>query len=237
MTVTAPPKHMRRSPPSRGRGGARSRIAAAVTAVALIPLAVLLFDAATGGLGPNPIESITHRTGWWGLALILATLAVTPLRRMTGWNRIIQARKPLGLCAFAYVTLHFLTYITLDQWFALSYVLEDIAERPYITVGFTAFVFLIPLAATSTKTAIRRLGKRWKQIHQLIYPAAVLGVLHFLWLVKADTREPLAFGAVLAVLLLLRIPALSRALRPNRPRVSAPVTPVPPTSPDTHATG
>ncbi len=236
MTVSAPVKGDRRRP-VRGGGGAKSRITVGITAAAMIPLVVLLFDLATGRIGPNPIESITHRTGWWGLALLVATLSITPIRRISGWNRLIQVRKPLGLCAFAYVTLHFLTYITLDQWFALTYVLEDIAERPYITVGFTAFLLLIPLAATSTARAIRRLGKRWKTIHQLIYPAAVLGVIHYLWLVKADTREPLAFGAVLAVLFLLRVPALTRALRPTRSRSSAPVSPVRPASPDTQATG
>jgi methionine sulfoxide reductase heme-binding subunit len=204
----------RRAKPQEGRSRERATIRAATAAAALIPLAVLLWDAATGDLGVEPIETITHRTGWWGLTLLMATLSVTPIRRLTGWNRLIQARKPLGLVAFSYVCLHFLTYIVLDQWFGWSYIVEDIVERPFITVGFTAFVLLIPLAATSTARAIRRLGgKRWKRIHQLIYPAAVLAVLHFLWLVKADTREPLLFGGVLVVLLAMRIPAIAGALR------------------------
>ena len=192
----------------------RLGITAAVTLTAAVPFAVLLWDALTGDLGVEPIETITHRTGWWGLTLLVATLAITPLRRITGANRLIQVRKPLGLMAFFYVSMHFLTYIILDQWLGWSYIIEDIVERPYITVGFTAFVLLIPLAATSTKRAIRKLGgHRWRRIHQLIYPAAVLGVLHFLWLVKADTREPLLFGSILVVLFVLRIPGVSAALR------------------------
>ena len=193
------------------------RLTLAATALALVPLALLIGDAVTGGLGVEPIETVTHRTGWWALTLLLATLTVTPLRRITGWNRLIEVRKPLGLSAFLYVSLHFTTYVALDQWFAISYIIEDIAERPYITVGFTAFLLLIPLAATSTRGAIRRLGgRKWQRLHRLIYPAAVLGVLHFFWLVKADTREPLTFAAVLAVLLLMRVPAVSRSLRPRR---------------------
>src|SRR5690348_16790884 len=123
---------------------------------ALAPFLVLLFDAFAGGLGADPVKSITHRTGWWTLALLLVTLAVTPLRRVTGYNRLVQQRRMLGLFAFFYATLHFLTYVVLDQTLDLSYVGEDIAKRPYITLGFTAWLMLIPLAVTSTKASIRR---------------------------------------------------------------------------------
>lgn len=176
----------------------------------LAPAAVLGLEAIQGRLGANPIERITHHTGWWGLTLLLATLAITPLRRITGWNGAIKLRRLIGLFAFFYVVLHFLTYIALDLFFDWSTILEDIAERPYITAGFIAFVLLIPLAATSTTGAIRRLGRRWQQLHRLVYVAAGLGVLHFFWRVKADTREPLVFAGVLALLLLLRLPVFRR---------------------------
>ncbi|MGI9182259.1 MAG: sulfite oxidase heme-binding subunit YedZ [Longimicrobiaceae bacterium] len=183
-----------------------------VWVLCLLPLTLLVWDAFTDGLGAEPIEAITHRTGWWGLTLLLVTLAVTPVRRLTGWNRLIQLRRLLGLFAFFYVCLHFLTYL-FDQDFALGYIVEDVVERPYITVGFTAFLLLIPLAITSTKGMIRRLGKRWQRLHRLIYLIAGLGVLHFLWLVKADVREPLLFGAALAVLLAFRLPLLRNRSR------------------------
>lgn len=174
-----------------------------------------------GRLGANPIERITHHTGWWGLALLIATLAITPVRRLTGWNRVIRLRRLVGLFAFFYVVLHFLTWLALDHFFYWPGILEDIAKRPYITAGFTAFLLLIPLAVTSTKGWIRRLGRRWTLLHRLAYPAAALGVLHFFWRVKADTREPLIFAAVLALLLLFRIPALRRvSARRPLPRLS-----------------
>ena len=182
---------------------------------ALAPFLVLLFDAFTDGLGADPVKSITHRTGWWTLALLLVTLSITPIRRITGLNRLIQQRRMLGLFAFFYATLHFLTYVVLDQTLDLSYVGEDIAKRPYITVGFTAWLLLIPLAATSTKGWIRRLGKRWTRLHRLIYLVAVLGTIHFYWQVKKDVREPLIFAGILAVLLGFRlIPRRSARKRP-----------------------
>lgn len=162
-------------------------------------------------LGANPVETITHSTGFWALTLLMVTLAVTPLRRLSGWNSVIQLRRLVGLFAFFYVCLHFLTYFILDLWFEVGLIAEDILKRPYITVGFTAFVLLIPLAATSTKGMIRRLGRRWQKLHRLVYVSAALGVLHFLWKVKADTREPLIFASVLALLLLLRLPWTTRA--------------------------
>ena len=180
----------------------------------LTPLAILVGRTVRDELGANPIEHVTLFTGIWTLNLIVATLAITPIRRLTGWNRIIQLRRPIGLFAFFYATLHFLIYIVLDQFFGWSYILEDIMDRPYITVGFTAFVLMIPLALTSTKAAIRRLGRAWQRLHRLVYVTAGLGVIHFLWKVKADSREPLIYGGIIAVLLLLRLPVFRR--RPRR---------------------
>jgi sulfoxide reductase heme-binding subunit YedZ len=171
-----------------------------------IPASLLAYDSLTGGLGANPIEEITHRTGRWALILLLVTLGFTPVRRITGWNWIIKHRRAVGLFAFGYVVLHLLTYVTLDWFFDFGAIIEDIIKRPYITVGFAGFLLLIPLAATSTKGAIRRLGRRWQMLHWLIYPATALGVVHFLWLVKPPAiRRPLTYGAVLVVLLGVRV--------------------------------
>jgi sulfoxide reductase heme-binding subunit YedZ len=188
--------------PPRTRPLPLGRIA---TVLVLIPLALLVYDGFTGNLGVDPVEAIERRTGWWALTFLLATLAVTPVRRLTGWNRLITVRKTLGLASFGYVCLHFANYIVLDQWFGWSYIVEDILERPFITAGFTAFLLLIPLAATSTRSAIRRMGKRWQRLHRLIYLAAPLGVLHYFWLVKADTRPPLLYAAILFTLLAFRL--------------------------------
>lgn len=173
----------------------------------LIPFALLVLGAFTGGLGADPLEYVTLRTGFAALLMLMCTLAITPLRRWTGWNWLAPARRTLGLCAFFYVCLHLATYL-FDQGLTLSYIWDDIAERPYVTVGFTAFLLLVPLALTSTRAAIRRLGKRWQKLHRLIYLAAGLGVLHFVWLVKSDLREPLIFAAVFALLMATRVPAL-----------------------------
>ncbi|MEX2283563.1 MAG: protein-methionine-sulfoxide reductase heme-binding subunit MsrQ [Gemmatimonadota bacterium] len=172
----------------------------------LTPLGFLVYRGFTGGLGANPAEYLSHRTGFWTLTLIMVTLAITPLRRFTGWNQLIQFRRPIGLFAFFYACLHVTTYIVFDQFFDFGAMIEDIRKRPYITVGFTAFVLLIPLAITSTKGWIRRLGRRWTKLHRLIYVTAILGVLHFFWkeASKADVRDPLIFAGVLAVLLLAR---------------------------------
>ena len=176
----------------------------------LTPFLKLVWDGLRDDLTANPIEDLTHRTGWWTLTLLMVTLTVTPLRRLTGWNRLIQYRRMIGLFAFFYACLHVAIYFGLDQLLSFDYILEDIAERPYITVGFTAWVLLIPLALTSTKGWIRRLGKRWQRLHRLIYLSAALGVLHFLWLVKADVRQPLIYASVLAVLMTLRLPFFKR---------------------------
>ena len=173
---------------------------------ALIPLARLGWKALHDGLGANPIEVITHSTGDWTLILILTTLSITPLRRITRQYWLIGVRRMIGLFAFFYGTLHFLTYIWLDKFFDLHEMWKDIAKRPFITVGFTAFVLLIPLALTSTQGWIRRLGgKNWQRLHRLLYATAVLGVIHYLWLVKADKRKPLEYAFVLSLLLLYRI--------------------------------
>jgi sulfoxide reductase heme-binding subunit YedZ len=180
---------------------------AAVWIICLIPAGILAWHAYTGGLGANPIEFITLHTGFWTLVFLMITLAVTPVRRVTGWNRIIQFRRLIGLFAFFYATLHFLTYVTLDLFFDFGAIAADIVKRPYITVGFTAFLLLIPLAVTSTKGSIRRLGRNWLRLHRLAYVSATLAVLHFYWKksAKSDIAEPLIFAAILASLLLFRV--------------------------------
>ncbi|MGD0825445.1 MAG: protein-methionine-sulfoxide reductase heme-binding subunit MsrQ [Terriglobales bacterium] len=173
---------------------------------ALIPLARLLWKGFNDALGANPIEVITHSTGDWTLILVLTTLAITPLRRITRLYWLIGLRRMLGLFAFFYGTLHFLTYIWLDKFFDLHEMLKDIEKRRFITVGFAAFVLMIPLALTSTAWSIRRLGgKNWQRLHRFIYLTAILGVVHYIWLVKADLRKPLAYGAVLTILLAYRV--------------------------------
>jgi len=173
----------------------------------LTPLGLLVWRGFHDELTANPLEFIQHRTGYCALTLIMVTLSITPLRRITGWNRIIQLRRPLGLFAFFYATLHFLTYLVFDQFFDFAAIVDDIAKRPYITVGFPAFVLLIPLAITSTKGWIRRLGKRWQLVHRLVYVSATLAVLHFFWKrsVKEDVFEPLVFAGILACLLAFRL--------------------------------
>ena len=181
-------------------------IKAALFAACLIPLARLSWLGLHHGLGANPIEYITRSTGWWTLTFLLITLLVTPLRRLTNLNWLLRLRRMLGLYAFFYVCLHFTTYIWLDQFFDLMSIGKDIVKRPFITVGFSAFVLLIPLAATSTNAMVKRLGaRRWQLLHRLVYVIVVCGVIHFWWLVKKDITEPLIFAALLAVLLLVRL--------------------------------
>jgi len=173
-------------------------------AACLLPLAwlvVRLFGVAGAGLGANPIDELMDRLGEWGLRLLIATLAVTPLAVTLRKPWLMGLRRMLGLFAFTYLGLHFLTWLVLDQWFDLGSIGADLAERPYITVGFTAFALLVPLAVTSTAGWMRRLGPRWHRLHRLVYPAAILGVTHFWWQVKADWREPLVYALVLAGLL------------------------------------
>jgi len=178
----------------------------AIFLAALIPLARLLWKALHDGLGANPIEVITHSTGDWTLILVLTTLSITPLRRITHQYWLIGVRRMVGLFAIFYGTLHFLTYIWLDKFFDVHEMLKDIAKRPFITVGFSAFVLMIPLALTSTAWSIRRLGgKNWQRLHRLIYLTGILGVVHYYWLVKADVRKPIEFGVVLSLLLAYRV--------------------------------
>ena len=172
---------------------------------ALVPLGRLAWKALHQGLGANPIEVITHSTGDWTLILILTTLSITPLRKLTKQYWLIGVRRMIGLFAFFYACLHFTTYIWLDKFFDWHEMIKDIAKRPFITVGFTAFVLLIPLAITSTRGWIRRLGKNWQRLHRLIYLSAIAGVIHYIWLVKADLRKPLQYAFVLGVLLVYRI--------------------------------
>jgi sulfoxide reductase heme-binding subunit YedZ len=172
----------------------------------LVPLGILISRGASGALGPNPVETITHFTGDWTLRLLLVTLAVTPLRRLTGQAWLVRYRRMLGLFAFFYAVLHFTTYLWLDRLFDLGAIAEDVLKRPYITVGFAAFLLMVPLAITSTQGWIRRLGRRWKTLHRAVYTIGVLGVLHYLWLVKADLLEPGIYAVILGVLLGFRVP-------------------------------
>jgi len=173
---------------------------------ALIPLAKLAWLGFHNGLGANPIEKITRTTGYWTLTFLMITLAATPLRSVSGWSWPIRWRRMLGLFAFFYASLHFLTYLVVDQFFDWTAIVKDIAKRPYITVGFPAFIMLIPLAVTSTNKMVQRLGgRRWKNLHKLIYVIGIAGVVHFWWLVKKDITEPVQFAVVLAVLLGFRV--------------------------------
>jgi sulfoxide reductase heme-binding subunit YedZ len=190
-------------------------VKAVAFAAALLPLARLLvalwFDTHGGArglptLGVNPIEFITRSTGTWTLTFLLITLAVTPLRRLLGWNWLLRLRRMLGLFAFFYACLHFTTYVWLDQFFDAAAIVKDVVKRPFITVGFTAFVLLIPLAATSTNAMVKRLGaRRWQRLHYAVYAIGTLGVVHYWWLVKKDITQPAIFAAVLAVLLGFRV--------------------------------
>lgn len=170
------------------------------------PLGWLTWGALTDGLGANPIETITRETGTWTLRFLVLTLSVTPLRRLTGWSEAVRFRRMIGLFAFFYGSLHFLTYVWLDQFFAIDEIVKDIAKRPFITVGFTAFSLMVPLALTSTTGWIRRLGgKRWQRLHRLVYFSAIAGVSHYWWLVKADIQRPQIYAAIVAVLLGFRL--------------------------------
>jgi sulfoxide reductase heme-binding subunit YedZ len=197
---------------------------AAVFLLCLIPFADLLWRFIRRDLGINPVETLQHGTGDWTLRFLVFTLCITPFRKLFNLPDLIRFRRMLGLFAFFYVSLHFLTYLGPDQSFDLSGMWKDVAKRPFITVGFAAFVSLIPLAITSTAGWIRRLGgKRWQQLHRLIYFAAVCGVIHYYWLVKSDVRKPLFYGALVAILLLWRLGSWISKRRSQAPvRVAAP---------------
>ncbi|ANB17724.1 sulfite oxidase heme-binding subunit YedZ [Dokdonella koreensis] len=185
-----------------------------VFAACLLPLAWITWLAVQGGLGPDPVARLEHETGLWALRLLLATLAAAPLRRLTGWHGLIRYRRMLGLFAFFYASVHLAIYLVIDLGGFWSQILAEIAKRPFITVGFLAWLLMIPLAATSTRAMMRRLGRHWQQLHRLVYPLAVLAVLHFLWQVKYGetiaVREPVIYAAVLAVLLAARVPGWLR---------------------------
>jgi sulfoxide reductase heme-binding subunit YedZ len=176
-----------------------------VFVASLAPFLWLVTRALTDRLSVNPIEDITLTTGIWALRFLLISLAITPLRRLTGWNRLVQYRRMLGLFAFFYASLHLLTYIVLDQFFAFEFIVADIAKRPYITAGTAAFLLLVPLAVTSTKGWIRRLGRRWQTVHRLVYVSAAAACLHFLWKVKVAIGEPVYYALILAGLLGFRL--------------------------------
>ena len=180
----------------------------------------MLSDALAGNLSADPIKELTHRTGTWGITCLTATLAITPARRFTGWNRLQSYRRMLGLFAFFYLVLHFSIYLVLDQFFDWHTIVKDVTKRPYLTVGFTGFLLMIPLALTSTRGWVKRLGKRWVTLHALIYITALAGIVHFTWSQKADVTRPRLYGAVIVVLLASRLPMMGRR-GPPRTRASA----------------
>ena len=171
----------------------------------LLPLVFLVVGAINETLGANPVETMTRETGEWTLRFLLLTLLVTPARQILSWPWLIKLRRMLGLYVFFYAVMHFLTYVWFDQFFDFNEIIKDIIKRPFITVGFAAFIMLIPLALTSTNKMIRRLKKNWVKLHKLIYVIAVLGVLHFIWLVKADYLAPMIYSLILILLLSCRV--------------------------------
>jgi methionine sulfoxide reductase heme-binding subunit len=179
----------------------------------LTPFLWLVTRTLTGRLGINPVEDLELTTGIWALRLLVATLLVTPLRRVSGWNRIIQYRRMLGLFAFFYASLHFAIYVAVDQFFAFEFIVKDVVKRPFITMGFTAFVLMIPLAITSTKGWIRRLGRRWQLLHRLIYVSAVCAAVHYLWKVKVMIGSPVYYACVIGILLGFRLIWLARSAK------------------------
>ena len=189
----------------------RRLVHAVVVLLGIAPLLALGVGALTNGLGANPIEHITHVTGDWTLRFLLLALAITPLRRLSRVTWAAPYRRTFGLLAFSYGTLHGLIYIGLDQEFDLSLLLEDVLERRYVTAGFAAWLCMLPLAATSTRAMVRRLGRRWKTLHRLAYGAGMLGVIHYLWLVKADLLAPILYALVLSLLLVARIPRATKS--------------------------
>jgi sulfoxide reductase heme-binding subunit YedZ len=192
-----------------------------VWAACLVPLGRLVFEAVTGTLGANPVERITHRTGLATLTLLLAGLAITPLRRWSGVLWLIQYRRLVGLFAFFYGSLHLLTYLWLDQNFSVRAMAHDVVKRPFITMGTLAWLLLLPLALTSTQKSIRSLGKNWVRLHRLVYVAAVSGSIHFYWLVKRDKQEPLLYIAVLTALLGWRVAVWAAKIQKEQKAVGA----------------
>ena len=201
----------------------RRRLTAVLWLAGLTPLVWTAWQAWAGGLGVNPIETVTDRTGTGTVICLCLTLAVTPFRKALGWGWLAPQRRTFGLLTFTYAISHFLTWLVLDQFFFWPTIVEDIAERPFITVGFTAFLLLIPLAVTSTNGWVRRLGgRRWARLHRLVYLVAILAAVHFTWSVKRDATEPLSYTLLLALLLGFRLlPAGSRRREPAKPTAGA----------------
>jgi methionine sulfoxide reductase heme-binding subunit len=186
----------------------------------LAPVGYLTWKALAGELSANPIKDITEETGIWTLRFLLITLGVTPFRKISGWSSVARFRRMIGLFAFFYGSLHFITYVYLDQFFVLDEIVRDVAKRPFITVGFAAFVLMIPLALTSPDRVARWMGgKKWRLLHRLVYFTALGGVIHYLWLVKADTQRPLTYGVVLAALLGYRAWDYFRSRRPTEKKI------------------
>ena len=201
--------------------------------LALLPLALLVLAAVHNTLGPDPVSQLEKRTGIWALRLLLLTLGITPLRRLTGWNGLIRYRRMLGLFTFFYASVHLTVYLVIDLGGFWSQIFAEIAKKPYITVDFAAWLLLIPLAATSTRGMMRRLGRRWGQLHKLVYAIGVLAILHFVWQVKFGqtiaVREPVVYAAILAALLLARWRPRRRALAISaRPAPARSPVPMPP---------
>jgi methionine sulfoxide reductase heme-binding subunit len=184
----------------------RRLVALLIFAASLAPLLLVVADALRGRLGANPIEAILNRFGYWTLVFVLLALVPTPLQKLSGWTWVAPHRRMIGLFAFFYACLHVGTYVGVDQFFDWRAIVADVVKRKFITIGMLAFALLVPLALTSTDGSVRRLGyARWKRLHRLVYAAALCGVVHFIWRVKADLREPLLFAAALAVLLAVRL--------------------------------
>jgi sulfoxide reductase heme-binding subunit YedZ len=204
-----------------------------VVLLALMPLVLLVLAVLHDTLGPDPVSQLEKRTGIWALRLLLLTLSITPLRRLTGWNGLIRYRRMLGLFAFFYATVHLTVYLVIDLGGFWSQIFTEIAKKPYITVGFAAWLLLIPLAVTSTRGMMRRLGRRWGQLHKLVYLIGALAVLHYLWQVKFGqtiaVRQPVVYAAILAALLLARWRPQRRAQAISaRPAPARSPVPVPP---------
>jgi len=205
---------------------------AAVFLMCLAPAGRLLWKSFHQGLGANPIEFVTHATGDWALIFVVLTLSITPARRLLGLPQLIRYRRMLGLFAFFYGCLHFSTYLVLDKFFDFPEILRDVGKRRFITIGFTGFVLMIPLAITSTAGWIRRLGgRRWQMLHRLVYATAVAGVIHYYWLVKSDVHKPVRYGIIVLLLLGYRAAVslkerTKRSVLPKQARVSvnAPIT-------------
>jgi len=193
-----------------------SRFQLFVHAASLIPLAVLIFDWLNADLTVNPVQAVEQRTGQYAIIWILLSLAVTPINTLTGFRQVLKVRRALGLYAFFYVCLHFLTFLVIDYKLNISWILADYGQKRFIIVGFSALLLIIPLAITSTRLSMKRLGKNWQRLHRLSYLIGLLAVIHYIWSVKADYRQPLLYGSILAFLLVMRLPPVRRWVSNHR---------------------